>query len=46
MFAHMPPAEVEAIVAANMSRYHRIEGFDEAGFRRTLDAALRNGYGT
>ncbi len=46
MFAHMPGTEVQAIVDANMSRYHRIEGFDETGFRQTLAAALRNGYGT
>jgi DNA-binding IclR family transcriptional regulator len=46
MFAHLPPAEVDEIVAANMSRYHRIEGFDEHGFRLTLAAAMRNGYGT
>ena len=46
MFAHMPRAEVQAIVDANMSRYHRIEGFDETGFRQTLAAAMRNGYGT
>ena len=46
MFAHMPPAEVQAIVDANMSRYHRIEGFDETGFHQTLAAAMRNGYGT
>lgn len=46
MFAHMPADEVQAVVEANMSRYHRIEGFDETGFRRALDAAMRNGYGT
>lgn len=46
MFAHLPAAEVDDIVAANMSRYHRIEGFDEHGFRLTLAAAMRNGYGT
>jgi DNA-binding IclR family transcriptional regulator len=46
MFAHLPPAEVDEIAAANMSRYHRIEGFDEHGFRLTLAAAMRNGYGT
>lgn len=46
MFAFMPQEEIEVIIAANMSRYHRIEGFDELGFRKTLDEALRNGYGT
>lgn len=46
IFAHLPAAEVNEIVAANMARYHRIEGFDEHGFRLTLDAGLKNGYGT
>lgn len=46
LFAHLPADEVQAIVEANMSRYHRIEGFDETGFRRSLAAALRSGYGT
>lgn len=46
MFAHLPQEEVRHIIEANMSRYHRIEGFDEAGFHRTVAEALRNGYGT
>jgi DNA-binding IclR family transcriptional regulator len=46
MFACMPKEEVETIVAANMPRYHRIEGFDELGFKNTLNEALKNGYGT
>lgn len=46
IFAFMPQEEVETIVAANMSRYHRIEGFDELGFRKTLTEALKNDYGT
>lgn len=46
MFAFMPTEEVETFVTANMSRYHRIEGFDELGFRNTLTMALKNGYGT
>jgi len=46
MFAHLPQAEVREIVEANMSRYHRIEGFDEHGFRLTLASAMQNGYGT
>lgn len=46
MFAHLPPAEVEVIIEANMGRYYRIEGFDEAGFRQTVKEALQKGYGT
>lgn len=46
MLAHLPREEVEEIVSANLSRYHRIEGFDERGFRRTLEEAIRNGYST
>ncbi len=46
MFACLPPDEVQAIIAANMSRYHRIEGFDETGFHQAVIAALKNGYGT
>lgn len=46
MFAHLPEDEVRQVITANMSRYHRIEGFDEQGFHRTVADALKNGYGT
>lgn len=46
MFAKMPFNEVQEIVQANMSRYHRIEGFEESGFHRTLEQAMKTGYGT
>jgi DNA-binding IclR family transcriptional regulator len=46
MFAHLPREEVEAIIAANLPRYHRIEGFDERGFRKAVDEAMHHGYGT
>lgn len=46
IMAKLPSAEIEAIIENNLSRYHRIEGFDETGFRRTLDAAIRDGYST
>lgn len=46
MFSCLPQDEVQAIVAANMSRYHRIEGFDEQGFHLAVNTALQNGYGT
>jgi DNA-binding IclR family transcriptional regulator len=46
MFAKMDYDEVQEIVQANMTRYHRIEGFEESGFHRTLDHAMKAGYGT
>lgn len=46
IFSRLPPREVEEIVQANMARYHRIEGFDERGFRSTLAQAMERGYGT
>lgn len=46
IFSQLPREEVEAIIEANLSRYHRIEGFDETGFRRAVDDAMKNGYGT
>lgn len=46
MFSRLPAEEVEAIVEANLSRYHRIEGFDETGFRRAVVEAMASGYGT
>lgn len=46
LFAKMPPSEVSTIIQANMARYHRIEGFDENGFHRTLQQAMQTGFGT
>ena len=46
IFAKMPYDEVQDIVRANMTRYHRIEGFEESGFHRTLEQAMKSGYGT
>ena len=34
------------IIEANLSRYYRVEGFDETGFRRNVKEAIQNGYGT
>lgn len=45
MFSKMPHDEIEAIVQANIARYHRIEGFDELGFRRSLEESKIKGYG-
>ena len=46
MFAYLPATEIEHIIKANLSRYHRIEGFDETGFRNVVKDALEKGYGT
>lgn len=46
LFAKMPINEVQEIVEANLARYHRIEGFEENGFRHTLKQAIQLGYGT
>lgn len=45
MFSKMPHDEIEAIIQANMARYHRIEGFDELGFRRSIEESNKKGYG-
>jgi len=44
IMACLPEREVHEIIEANMSRYHRVEGFDERGFRKTVSEALKNGY--
>lgn len=46
MFAKMPVEEVYEIIKTNLSRYYRIEGFDEKGFYETLEESLKRGYGT
>lgn len=46
IFAKMPLSEVNEIVQVNMTRYYRIEGFDELGFNKTLEESIKNGYGT
>ena len=46
IMARMPATEVYEIIEANLSRYHRIEGFDETGFREAVKTALTNGFGT
>lgn len=46
IMARMPATEVYEVIEANLSRYHRIEGFDETGFREAVKAALKNGFGT
>lgn len=46
MFSCLPANEVIEIVKSNMSRYHRIEGFDERGFRKAVAEAMKTGYGT
>lgn len=46
IMARMPADDVYRIIEANLSRYHRIEGFDETGFRETVKNALKYGFGT
>ena len=46
MMAYMSTNEVYEIIETNLSRYHRVEGFDETGFRRSVKEAIQNGYGT
>lgn len=46
IMAHMPEKEVTEIIETNISRYHRVEGFDEAGFRRSVKEAMQSGFGT
>lgn len=46
MLTRLPKAEVDQIIEANLSRYHRIEGFDETGFRKAMEFALNNNYST
>lgn len=45
MMTCLPNDEVQAIVQSNMSRYHRIEGFDETGFRHALAEAMQHNFG-
>ena len=45
MLSQLPKEEVEEIVKANIARYHRIEGFDELGFYKTLEQSIKIGYG-
>lgn len=46
IFCCLPQAEIEDIIAANLSRYHRIQGFDETRFRAAVAYARQQGYGT
>jgi DNA-binding IclR family transcriptional regulator len=46
MLAKLPETEVQEIIRANLSRYHRIEGFDEHGFRIAVGETIKTGYST
>ncbi|HEY8118490.1 MAG TPA: IclR family transcriptional regulator [Methylophilaceae bacterium] len=46
MLTKLPENEVQEIIKINLSRYHRIEGFDETGFRMALQDAMEKGYST
>jgi DNA-binding IclR family transcriptional regulator len=45
LFSKMSREEVQEIIKANIARYHRIEGFDEVGFRRSVEESIKEGYG-
>ncbi|WP_417499801.1 IclR family transcriptional regulator [Methylophaga sp.] len=45
IFAALPQAQVNEIIEANMRRYHKIEGFDEIGFRKSITNTFESGYG-
>lgn len=45
MFSCMPENYIQQIIKANLSRYHRIEGFDETGFHQSLAKSVEKGYG-
>jgi DNA-binding IclR family transcriptional regulator len=44
MLTQLPENEAQEIIKLNLSRYHRIEGFDETGFRAAVIDARENGY--
>jgi DNA-binding IclR family transcriptional regulator len=46
MLSRMSKSEVDMVIHANLARYHRIEGFDERGFRQALEKTFVNGYAT
>ncbi|MDX1914005.1 MAG: IclR family transcriptional regulator [Methylophilus sp.] len=46
MLACLDKREVDEIVKANISRFHRIQGFDERGFLVALTNAREFGYGS
>lgn len=45
MLACMPETEVNDIIRANLSRYYRMEGFDEKGFHQTVAESRKAGVG-
>lgn len=46
IFSRLLEGEVKESIKANMPRYHRIEGFDERGFRKDVAEAMKTAYGT
>ena len=46
MLGKLTPDEVAEIIQVNLSRYHRVTGFDETGFRHAVEEAMKNGYST
>lgn len=46
MLARFPEEEIEELIKGNMSRYYRIDGFDETGFRKAVGTSVQKGYST
>ncbi|WP_330111090.1 IclR family transcriptional regulator [Methylophaga thalassica] len=46
IFSALPVKEVNEIIEANMKRYHKVEGFDEIGFRQSITETCGRGYGS
>lgn len=46
IFSALPEKEVNEIIEANMKRYHKVEGFDEIGFRQSITDTFEKGYGS
>lgn len=46
IFSALSEQEVNEIIEANMKRYHKVEGFDEIGFRQSISDTFEKGYGS
>jgi DNA-binding IclR family transcriptional regulator len=46
ILAKLPKNEIEEVISHNLSRFYRIDGFEELGFRKSLQQAVENDYTT
>lgn len=46
IFSALSEQEVSEIIEANMKRYHKVEGFDETGFRKSIAETIKKGFGS